>query len=1083
MKPAISAQNQVIAGEFTVERRLGRGGFGRVDLVTNNRSGESYAAKQIREPGALEQRRLLVEAQRWIGLPAHPHITGCSFVRSVGDSLIMFCEYVPGHSLAGRIESGSLYAGEDHGLRTILATAAQLAWGVDTAHRAGVLHLDLKPANVLYTHDGVAKITDFGLAAAVDRSARHTGAASATAATPLGFTTAYASPEQAEGRPVGRAADVWSWAATVLEMFLGRRPWISGTVAGFVLDRVVRTGGPQRVAIPAELAGLLRRCFELEPAQRPRSLGEVAGALHEIFPDVVAEPPAEIIASPSLAAVPLPQRAGTGVTWPDPWPILELCREAAGLGSAGDPPAASVPHPGARRVDVLNDLHVFEEGREILLRAGTRDEQIAHLLVVVYASIATVKSGLGDRRGTVRSLLDALTVLNEGEDTWSRRWYLPKVYLSLAENLPFPEQVDEALHACSLSVVAAGADGSAASARDRGRALKTRAELIWQRTATVSEGRSMFRLCDRAIDAFRKAGDVEGEISVLDLKAAILVQAGRPDHAARTWTEARAHLSAMDDSDPAVRSRRAILDINQAARTPDPVEAAELAAPAVHTLGTLAEHHGDVEFLARLGYGRYILAGAYHRQFRTRDALETYRAARTTLETSVVRDGHREAVTWLADCQTREAMLVRSEEGAAQAVHQDRRAVELWQRIGEADGKETVALRLAGALRQLGVSLTEAGDFADAEAAFDEAASELQWLPKSWSASFRRLTAEIHSGRALLDHHRGDEESALTRLRFAAEVIRDAVDEGSMTLRLRIARLLAGMLEAAGRHLAAADVLHTITDTVDKLVRKRVLPARERAELRCHLTEALLTDGRLDAGLTAARQALAEYERLDRAGAPDATPTAAKAASYVGSALIRLGDLPGAAAVLQPWLGRLLGEPATANHPLAARMAGVLVESRQLMSAEATDLPVILAAAEKFVATASRRAESDGPAEFSGLLEDLFGKVLWLKDVHPEHVPDRICAEIALRLGITACRGNRTSAADRGLRYAQESFSRLVAEHGQDGPMGQWLETHEWRVRLAMADGNIRLAQLILHHLLELAVRVEPHRQDQADRP
>jgi tetratricopeptide (TPR) repeat protein len=389
-----------------------------------------------------------------------------------------------------------------------------------------------------------------------------------------------------------------------------------------------------------------------------------------------------------------------------------------------------------------------------------------------------------------------------------------------------------------------------------------------------------------------------------------------------------------------------------------------------------------------------------------------------------------------------------------------------------------VVLRLADAMRQLALSLTEADDFADAEAMFDAAADKLEQAPQEWSTWILRLTAEIHSGRALLDHRRGDEESALARLQTAAEIIDDAVDDETMALRVRIGHALAGTLGATGRSLDAAEVLRTIISTIDALVQNRVLPAQERAEVQRHLTKHLLNDGQLDAGLIAGQRALTEFERLNRTDDVEATIATAKAAAAVGTALIRLGDLPAAARIVQLWPDRLLDNPATADHPLIGQITAVLTEVQQLMAAGPADLPVVLTAAERFVLTAARMAASGSLGKASMLLEDLYGKMLWLKNVHPEHIPDQVCAEIALHLGITAIGGNRISAADRGLHHAQESIGRLVVEHGANGPTRQWLEAHEWRARLAVTTGDVHLAQLILQDLGRLAARWEPHRQD-----
>src|SRR5262249_31934575 len=124
----------------------------------------------VNDPAAMG--RLLAETHRWMALPAHPNITACHFVRGRGPELMVFSEYVAGGSLPDWIPSRRLY--EPAGpplLDRILDIAVQAAWGLDAAHRQGLLHLDMKPANILLTDGGQAKLTDFGLAATTERDA------------------------------------------------------------------------------------------------------------------------------------------------------------------------------------------------------------------------------------------------------------------------------------------------------------------------------------------------------------------------------------------------------------------------------------------------------------------------------------------------------------------------------------------------------------------------------------------------------------------------------------------------------------------------------------------------------------------------------------------------------------------------------------------------------------------------------------------------------------------------------------------------------------------------------------------------
>jgi len=107
------------------------------------------------------------ECETWINLDLHPHIVSCHYVRTLGGIPRVFAEYVEGGSLKDWIDGRRLYGGGPQAaLKRILDIAIQMAWGLHYAHEQGVIHQDVKPANVLMLPDGTAKISDFGLAKA-----------------------------------------------------------------------------------------------------------------------------------------------------------------------------------------------------------------------------------------------------------------------------------------------------------------------------------------------------------------------------------------------------------------------------------------------------------------------------------------------------------------------------------------------------------------------------------------------------------------------------------------------------------------------------------------------------------------------------------------------------------------------------------------------------------------------------------------------------------------------------------------------------------------------------------------------------
>src|SRR5204863_3896399 len=146
-------------------------------------------------------------AETWVKLGLHPHTVTCYYVRRLGGIPWVFAEYVAGGSLHEWIRTRRLYAGgAAEALERILDIAIQFAWGLQHAHEEGLVHRDVKPGNVLLTPEGVAKVTDFGMARA--RGSSNEAPAGDAAASILvsagGMTPAFCSPEQADGQSVSR---------------------------------------------------------------------------------------------------------------------------------------------------------------------------------------------------------------------------------------------------------------------------------------------------------------------------------------------------------------------------------------------------------------------------------------------------------------------------------------------------------------------------------------------------------------------------------------------------------------------------------------------------------------------------------------------------------------------------------------------------------------------------------------------------------------------------------------------------------------------------------------------------------------
>jgi WD40 repeat protein/serine/threonine protein kinase len=312
--PDVWRAGDLVDGRYEVLGELGRGGMGVVHRVRHLAWGVDLAVKSphhelFQASGARE--RFAAEAETWVGLGVHPNVCACHYVRVLGGVPRVFAEYLPGGSLGERIEDRRLYEGGPGEVSArLLDVAIQIAWGLEHAHGRGLVHQDVKPANVLLDDDGTAKVTDFGLARAWAMATTppelHAAAAGVSILVPAGgMTREYASPEQAAGAPLGRRSDVYSFAVSVLEMFTGGLTWMTGPAAGEALAAYRADGGAETglPAMPPGLAGLLARCLSQDPAGRPGSMAEVAAELAGIYHQVTSD------AYPRPAPVPADLRA------------------------------------------------------------------------------------------------------------------------------------------------------------------------------------------------------------------------------------------------------------------------------------------------------------------------------------------------------------------------------------------------------------------------------------------------------------------------------------------------------------------------------------------------------------------------------------------------------------------------------------------------------------------------------------------------------------------------------------------------------------------------------------------------------
>lgn len=226
------------------------------------------------------------EIEIWASLGLHPHIVTCYYSRRIEGQPCVFSEFVTGGSLREWIVSRRLYQGEeDASVARMIKIAAEFAWGMGCAHGKGLVHQDIKPGNVLVSDAGTTKVTDFGLA-------RQSTRASASGLVDVaGYTRPYASPEQLTEHVVSPATDVWSWAVSILEMFMGGIFWEHGIAAPAAFEHYQSKGRrmPGCPTMPAPVAGLIKQCLHRDPSARPASFDKLADFLLRSYKVIFGE--------------------------------------------------------------------------------------------------------------------------------------------------------------------------------------------------------------------------------------------------------------------------------------------------------------------------------------------------------------------------------------------------------------------------------------------------------------------------------------------------------------------------------------------------------------------------------------------------------------------------------------------------------------------------------------------------------------------------------------------------------------------------------------------------------------------------
>lgn len=271
-------------GPYRIIEPLGRGSMGDVFLVIDTRSGRHYTLKEpsdqwLRQPNASQ--RLRDEAAAAAGL-RHPQIAAVHEVLDIGGRPYVVADYVEGESLAARLRRGV-------SIERAVVVAIDIAEAVAAAHAQGIVHHNLKPANVRLTPEGRGVVTDFGVARLREGSAGDVPRSLTSAVGEEGRflgTPGYAAPEQVTGRGVDRRSDIYSIGVMLFEMLTGRLPFEGSDAVEVALATITAPVPSVRrytASVPAALDAIVGRALAKNPKARFESASQIALELKQVL--------------------------------------------------------------------------------------------------------------------------------------------------------------------------------------------------------------------------------------------------------------------------------------------------------------------------------------------------------------------------------------------------------------------------------------------------------------------------------------------------------------------------------------------------------------------------------------------------------------------------------------------------------------------------------------------------------------------------------------------------------------------------------------------------------------------------------
>lgn len=327
MRPQIG---HVFGGRYELKARLAIGGMGEVWQAVDKVIERNVAIKILKEEylGDKAFRERFRAEARHAALVNHEGIASVYDFGEEEGSAYLVMELVPGEALSTIIERERFLSPE-----RVLDIVAQTASALHAAHQAGLVHRDVKPGNLLITPDGRVKITDFGIARAVDQ-------VPLTATGQVMGTVQYLSPEQASGKSATALTDIYSLGIVAYEALAGKRPFAGESQVAIAMAHIKNPPPPLPESIPLAVRNLILACLAKKPERRPTSARQLARAAIAITRGRVGEAlalvpavddePHDVTEDTSTRILPVSVSASDGDTprrferIPRTWPLIGL---------------------------------------------------------------------------------------------------------------------------------------------------------------------------------------------------------------------------------------------------------------------------------------------------------------------------------------------------------------------------------------------------------------------------------------------------------------------------------------------------------------------------------------------------------------------------------------------------------------------------------------------------------------------------------------------------------------------------------------------------------------------------------------